>query len=528
MAQVRLSATLGSRALQVFAMWSALLLLPLGATFSYQAPLLEERQQTIAFSAPSTVPSSASDVVGKDYPALAMSAHSFQEYAGNASTPNTFSANLISNIGSRTGAPVHIRVGGTSGDFSVYDPNQKAAFALPPGSAPGSIPRGITMGPAYFEGFANFPGVKWTYMAHLANDMETNSIQATQEALKYIGSNLDALEIGNEIDLYPKDARPASYSVADYISEWQQFWQGITKAVGNKNFQAPVYANNNPPWNIANAFTSGQAAKGSITSAAVHHYMDDTDVPVSSVQANYMNHTRIVDQLNPLKMPIAWLKQNRPGTGLHFGEVNSNTYSTGNYDVLGTFGNTLWLVDFMLYSAAIGFERINVQQSTGFSYTSWRGEAYNGLPAAVLPPYYAHPFVADVLGNAGDVRISDLSLGLDTFSAYGIYDNASGKLTKIVLINLERYDSTSGESRTYQMPRVNVGNNYASNFTMEYLTAPGAEVQDASKISWKGESYTFASNGKPVVGQSTTTTSHGWNGMIWVPVYQSQAVLVTL
>lgn len=529
MAQVRSFAALQVRVLQIVAMWSALLLLPIGATLTYQSPLLEQkRQSTFIFSVPSTSPKDAV-VVGKDYPALAMSAHSFQEYAGNASTPNVFSANLISNIGSRTGAPVHIRVGGTSGDFSVYDPNQKAALTLPPGSKPGSIPKGIKRGQAWFEGFANFPNVKWTYMAQFATNNLQNSVDATKAALKYIGSNLDAIEIGNEIDLYRTDgARTAAYTVPEYISQWQQFWQGHTAAVGAKNYQAPVYAHNTPPWNIANAFTSGQAAKGSITSASLHHYMDDTKVPVSEVQSRYMNHSRIVQQLEQFKAPIAWLKANQPKAPLHFGEVNSNTFSTDNYDVLGTFGNTLWLVDFMMYAASLGFERINVQQSTGFAYTSWRAEHYYGLPPAVLPPYYAHPFVADVLGKSGDVRIAAMDLGQDMFSAYGIYDAASGKLTKIVLINLERYDSKSGKARTYKMPTITVGNQYKGTFTMDKLTAPGAEVQDASKVSWKGESFTYASQGKPVPGEKTTTTSTGWNGMIFVPVYQSQAVLVTL
>ena len=116
-----------------------------------------------------------------------MSGHSFHEYAGNLTTPNTFSANLISEVSRRTGAPVHIRVGGTSLDFATYNAAQDTALVLPPGTAPGSIPQGMkhsptferlgltgwtigmSIGNAWFEGFQSFSNVKFTYMVSFAN-----------------------------------------------------------------------------------------------------------------------------------------------------------------------------------------------------------------------------------------------------------------------------------------------------------------------------------------------------------------------
>lgn len=72
-----------------------------------------------------------------------------------------------------------------------------------------------------------------------------------------------------------------------------------------------------------------------------------------------------------MRKQVSYLKANEPNIPLHLGEVNSNTYSSGNADILGVFGSALWLADYMLYGMTLNIKRMNVQQSSGFSYTSW-------------------------------------------------------------------------------------------------------------------------------------------------------------
>ncbi|KAK4503674.1 hypothetical protein PRZ48_004589 [Zasmidium cellare] len=510
-------------------MWSALVLLPIGATLTHQSPLsLDLQRDSLALTVPTTAPSGTSNVVDKSYPGLAFSQHSFQEYAGNKSSPNTFSANLIKAISDRTGTALHIRVGGTSGDFSTFDPNQKESIVFPPGYKPGGIPKGMKLGPTWYEGFTSFPGVRYTYMTHLANTSDgqkANSVAGTKEALKNIGSNLEAIEIGNEINFYPNVNRNGSYSVVNYLNEWHDYQEAIDAAVGAQKYQAPVYFGNNCPWCIANTFQRGQNSKNNVVSAALHHYMDGSNVPVTALQSNYMNHTRIANQLDPFKTPVAWLAQNAPSVNLDLAEDNSNTYSTNNYDVLGVFGSTLWLADYLLYGTTLGIRRMNIQQSTGFSYASWRGVDYNGLPAAVLPPYYAHPFVADVLGKTGSTRVANIATGRDTFSAYGIYDGST--LKRIVLINFREYNSATTSTRPSTTASLSSGS-YNGKITIERLTAPDAHVQDASKISWKGLSWTKASNGQSYSSASTTGSTTSRSGKFSVEVKDSEAVLLTL
>lgn len=508
---------------------SLLLLLLAGAPCTFQSPVSIEGRAQFTASLPATAPDDASNIIDHGYPALAFSSHSFQEYTGSTATPNTFSANLIQSIANRTGSPVHIRVGGTSGDFAHYEAGQDVALKLPASSKAGGIPKGMTLGSSWFEGFSNFPSVKWTYMAHFANESDiSNSVAGVQEALKYIGPNLEAVEIGNEIDYYPNDNRPKGYNAAQYVQQWLEYEDAITKAVGTKSYQAPVFANNKCPFCIANAFEKGQNSKNNVRSAALHHYMDEGPVAVSDVQSHYLNHSRIVQQMSAFQLPVAFLKTNYPHIPLYLAEVNSNTYSTDNYDVLGTFGSALWLVDFLMYGMVLNIGRVNVQQSTGFSYSSWRAVEYNGLTPAVLPPYYAHPFMADVIGNGGEeVRVTDLRLSQDKFAGYGVYEGTPGSLRKIVLINLELYNSTSGGARPSSTINLSTSSLYG-NAKIEKLTAPGAEVQDAGKISWKGDSWTYKNNGRAVPGPSTTDYGSVSGGRLSVTVQASEAVLVTL
>lgn len=405
----------------------------------------------------------------------------------------------------------------------------------------------MKIGRSWFEGFQNFDNVLFTYMAHFANYTDkANSVLATQEALRNIGSKLDSVEIGNEYNFYPGDSRRGDFNPARLVSQWSEYKTAIESATGALTWQTPVLWRNSCPWCVSNLFKQGfDSQQNNIRTASIHHYMEGATTP-DSLQSNYMNHTSIAAKLGIFSTAIAWLKANRPRVALVFGEKNSNidtAITSGNNVTLGVFGSALWLADYMLYGMTMGAKRMNVQQSTGFTYTSWRGVSYNGkpycqvfanaflkliagLPPAVMPPYYAHPFVADIIGKTGDIRIKDLDLGQDTFAAYGVWNASSGNLKRLVLFNLETWRTTDSTSRPSRSVNLQVGS-VTGTFTVDKLTAPGADTIDASQVSWKGISWTYASNGKGVQGPSTSTTVRGANGQIGpISVKASEAVVV--
>ncbi|KAF2096599.1 hypothetical protein NA57DRAFT_67284 [Rhizodiscina lignyota] len=458
----------------------------------------------IRVSIPTNVPTIASGVIDHAYPGFAIAQHAFQDYAGNLSHPNIFSRNLINSVTEKTGTAVHIRVGGTS-------------------ATPGGIPAGIKLGPAWFEGFASFPGVQWTYMAHLAlntSGAEANAVAEVKEALKYIGQNLEALEVGNEVDLYPGRVRSANYSVREYIHEWMNY----TSAINSQVLAAPVYADHREPWLIATTFEEGIDKNNNIKSASLHHYMETGNLPTITRQASFMNHTAIVNNLSYFSQPVNWLKQHHPDIPVYLAETNSDTASTNDTDLIGVFGSALWLADYMLYGMTLNIRRMNIQLSTGFDYTSWRPVEYFGAPPAVLPPYYAQVFVADVIGAPDDVRISNLDLGPDLLSAYTVFSANSEKIAKAVLVNLEEWNTTT----TYPSPstQVQLLTPIKGLWRIEKLTAPGAE--SLANITWAGTSWTYESNGLPIQVADTTEYVHSMKGVLDVRIRASEALLLTL
>lgn len=498
------------------------------------------KRDTLAITVPATTPKGASDVVDPGFMAFGISMHSFQDYAGNLSSPNTFSRNLIETVSNRTGSPVHIRVGGTSGDYSIYKPDQTTPLQFPPEYTPGQlrVPRGITFGPSWSEGFENFHGVQWTHTAHMANNTEgmlDNSIAGFKESMKHIGSNLEAIEIGNEINFYNAEgARPSNYLVPDYVQDWNTYSGAIqdrllkgTQYADKSMLQALGYYGNNCPWCVVNTFEKGMNKDGKVKSVSLHAYM--TMARNLDRQRDLMNHTRVAQVLDGFKAPLTYLKTNQPNIPLHLAEVNSATYHVESVrGVVGVFGSALWLCDWLLYGASMNIARMNVQQSTSFPYSSWRPVEYEGKPAAVLPPYYAHPFFADAVGKDGDVMIASMKLNTALFSAYGVYDASSGSLKRVVLINLLDWPSTNTAARPSTQVTLTSGNTYAGNVKVERLTAPNSDLQDSSKITWKGTSWTYESNGMPVEGKSDTTNVKAAKGKFAVNVKASEAVLLTL
>lgn len=88
-------------------------------------------------------------------------------------------------------------------------------------------------GPSFYEGFKNWPGTRWVYDVPFAKLNHTDSFDQAQAAIKNIGlDNLEALEIGNEVDFYVKQGvRNASWSPAEYASQFNTYADWLAGAL---------------------------------------------------------------------------------------------------------------------------------------------------------------------------------------------------------------------------------------------------------------------------------------------------------
>jgi len=67
----------------------------------------------------------------------------------------------------------------------------------------------MTLGASWFESFTLLEQVKWTLMVPLARKNLSNTIEFANASLDYMtDGSFDALEIGNEPNLYPNASHP--------------------------------------------------------------------------------------------------------------------------------------------------------------------------------------------------------------------------------------------------------------------------------------------------------------------------------
>lgn len=153
----------------------------------------------------------------------------FPDYAGNSSAPNTFSFNLLSNLGGIQGSNPIIRVGGNTQDYALYNASLPVAtYGIYNYSVSRDYPTTLTIGPSYFDSYSTWPNTTFTFGFNLAKNgtVGLDSLLATVPlactALE--GGKLAYWELGNEPDLYKTSAqgpvRPASWNEQDYVDEW--------------------------------------------------------------------------------------------------------------------------------------------------------------------------------------------------------------------------------------------------------------------------------------------------------------------
>jgi hypothetical protein len=124
-------------------------------------------------------------------------------------------------------------------DYSNFNPDQTGSVE-PPQEGDG-IGQRFVFGPSFYEGFQNWPGTRWIYTVPFAKQNKTLSYDQGKAAVDNIGlTNLEALEIGNEVDLYVNQGvRPAGWGPQDYAAQFLNYSEWLTNALDLPN--GPLY-----------------------------------------------------------------------------------------------------------------------------------------------------------------------------------------------------------------------------------------------------------------------------------------------
>ena len=169
----------------------------------------------------------------------------------------------MNNLGAIAGSKPRIRVGGNTQDYALYNASQELAIiGIINPSRSTDYPTTITIGPAFFESYHTWPGVRYSHGLNLAfgaNDSAgwqtlVDTVPLACRALS--GGRLNTWEYGNEPDLYstsgPYAVRPPSYDESAYVSQWLNGSREIKKQIdrycpemarqGQPLFMAPSFA----------------------------------------------------------------------------------------------------------------------------------------------------------------------------------------------------------------------------------------------------------------------------------------------
>ena len=187
---------------------------------------------------------------------------SFPDFAGNTSRPNTFSDNLLNNIGNLTGTKPYIRVGGNTQDYAIFNSSllNLATIGIFNDTISPDYPTTLTFGPKFFQSYHTWPDTKFTHGFNLGRN-STAARKALIESVPYAckaleGDRLLYWELGNEPDLYSTSSqgpvRPPSWNERWYVRQWLHWSREIHAAMeepcprlaeeANYKYYAPSFA----------------------------------------------------------------------------------------------------------------------------------------------------------------------------------------------------------------------------------------------------------------------------------------------
>jgi glycosyl hydrolase family 79 len=447
----------------------------------------------------------------------------------------------MTNLGRLQGANPIFRVGGSSQDHALY--NSSLPLSTPTLRNHSSVdPKGIAIGPGFFDAFKGLPGINFTFVLNFAGNTSNaaTSLNTTAKLVcQTLGSSLSFWELGNEPDLYTgatPPLRPSNWKEQDYVNEWLEKSEIVTEIVasncphlvvnGKMPFVAPSFWNVSDELRPVTSWDDNLGKDGNIDLITGHVYIAKA-FSSATLQGTLMNHTRTALEIND-RMDVWNQVTAKSKTYFAFNEIGS-LFNTGQPGVSDVFGSALWTMDFSLYAASRGVGRLHWQQGTNFSYNAWDPIDLPGtFSKGTKAPYYGLIASSAFIGNSAQHKIRVLELDVADpvqSSAYACYRD--GTLERLALLQMTAYRSDSSGSRksltfTYQLP-----SDFATkNITTRFLSAVGSDV--TSGIAFGGKSYE-TNNGVPVpvtspvgVGQVNRTA----DGLLTVILPYSSAVVL--
>lgn len=232
--------------------------------------------------------------------------------------------------------PGIVRIGADDVNSSVWAPN--ATFVTPGTTSP-------NVGTAEIDGLAAFLAATGWKAIYAVNMRGSSTPQTAVTELNYVvpklGANLAAIEIGNELNLYP---------ISDAEGVWRSFVQAIRKAFPSVLIAGP---GDFEDINYCTKFVSNEPG---LIDVVTHHYYRGQAGTSTATLANLVNIDPVVTRDS--QTLASSVKANNIRGGFRYGETNSYS-SHGQAGISDALVSALWGVNFMLTTAQAGSVGVN-------------------------------------------------------------------------------------------------------------------------------------------------------------------------
>lgn len=261
-----------------------------------------------------------------------------------------------------------------------------------------------------------------------------------------------------------------------------------------------------------------------------------------------MNHKAITARFPPIDKTIEHIKQNGNKVDYVISETGS---AIGNADVSfsGSFGAALWAVDFHLYAMTRGVKRVSNTMRPEATHAYWIPVDPYAPPFAEKNPknqkttgpavqgmFPSAPFIADFVGTQGKVVEISVPGSPEHFSAYALYDEKTGSVKRVALVNLVVWSPSIGKERGNAHITLTSGQGFKAATVRRMHSDNGAagkgfDLGDSphDNVTWAGEQWTYK------VDQGQGHFPHGKededatikDGKVTVKVPDSEAIIVS-
>ncbi|KAI0049009.1 glycoside hydrolase family 79 protein [Auriscalpium vulgare] len=491
--------------------------------------------QTVSVTLPLSAPSAA-PTISRSLVSFSIEQDRWTDWIG-ASTKNIFFNNVLQNLKQLSGEATRIRIGADSEDHTNFNPSVQSVQQVFPAVStivPYPEATNVTVGNAYYQLASQLPsgtpviwGVNFGQANITAAFLEARAIATafTSSSIKNAGVTLEAIEIGNEADLYKNNASRWNTFAANVTATANAILKANVPLIGGAFAESSHSTGGFSPQGIFQNGVLSSIGGSQIKTISQHHYSGSFCSGDNGVLQDLMTKATIRSNLSSFSADISAVH----AKGLQYILGETNSYSChGAPGVSNTAGAALWGLDYALFAAQLGITRVYFHEGIGYKYNfiqpiTLTRSILDGstlstpLPPHIQPLYYAAVIAAEAIGPSGTTSASQLTVGNAQISGYAFFEGS--RLARALFVNLNAFTGASPR-KSVHLSLVPSGSGGPTMATVKRLTIPTANA--TSGVTWGGQTYE-TSDGK-VQGTLSTSTVSVNSG---IDIHDTEAVLLT-